>query len=115
MEKKIQRPYLFLFSVAFAFLVTDPFGLSPVGENDFRPVKNDIAPYEQVMESWHGDKKSRLSRGNLEFVNEIYGPESLEFDISGRGPYAGLADGRIVRWLGEDIGWETFALVTHNW
>ncbi|XP_009630288.1 protein STRICTOSIDINE SYNTHASE-LIKE 13 [Nicotiana tomentosiformis] len=115
MEKKIQRPYLFLFSVAFAFLVTDPFGLSPVGENDFRPVKNDIAPYEQVIESWHGDKKSRLSLGNLEFVNEIYGPESLEFDISGRGPYAGLADGRIVRWLGEDIGWETFALVTHNW
>ncbi|KAF3656233.1 Protein STRICTOSIDINE SYNTHASE-LIKE 13 [Capsicum annuum] len=124
MEKRIQlirsqivsqRPHLFLLSLAFAFLVTDPFGLSPVGDSDFNPVRNDIAPYNQVMESWHGDKNNRLGVGNLEFVNEIYGPESLEFDTLGHGPYAGLADGRIVRWMGEDAGWETFALVTRNW
>ncbi|CAN4083486.1 unnamed protein product [Withania somnifera] len=124
MEKRIQlirsqivsqRPQLFLLSLAFAFLVADPFGLSPVGDNDFNPVKNDIAPYKQVMDSWHGDKNNRLSLGNLEFVNEIYGPESIEFDIFGHGPYAGLADGRIVRWMGKDYGWETFALVTANW
>ncbi|KAJ7947485.1 Strictosidine synthase [Quillaja saponaria] len=35
--------------------------------------------------------------------------------ISDRGPYTGLADGRVVRWMGEDVGWETFALVTTNW
>ncbi|XP_059291354.1 protein STRICTOSIDINE SYNTHASE-LIKE 13 [Lycium ferocissimum] len=124
MEKRIQlmrsqivsqRPHLFLLSLAFAFFVADPFSLSPVGDNDFKPVKNDIAPYKQVMESWRGDKNNRLGLGNLEFVNEIYGPESLEFDNLGRGPYAGLADGRIVRWMGEDAGWETFALVTRNW
>jgi len=33
----------------------------------------------------------------------------------GRGPYTGLADGRIVRWMGASVGWETFALVTTNW
>lgn len=93
----------------------DPLQLSPVGGHDFRPVKNDIASYQKVMESWPRDNRSRLGLGNLEFKDEIFGPESLEFDIWGRGPYAGLADGRIVRWIGEDAGWETFALVTSNW
>ncbi|KAF6175585.1 hypothetical protein GIB67_000883 [Kingdonia uniflora] len=51
----------------------------------------------------------------LVFVDEVYGPESLEFDLMGRGPYTGLADGRVVRWMGENAGWETFALVTPNW
>ncbi|MCD9641792.1 Protein STRICTOSIDINE SYNTHASE-LIKE 13, partial [Datura stramonium] len=92
-----------------------PFVLSPVGDNDFKPMKNDITPYKQVMDSWHRDKNNRLGLGNLEFVNEIYGPESLEFDILGNGPYAVLADGRIVRWMGEDASWETFAFFTPNW
>ncbi|KAG6741334.1 hypothetical protein POTOM_054567 [Populus tomentosa] len=56
-----------------------------------------------------------IRSGNLEFVDEDFGPESLEFDSLGRGPYAGLADGRVVRWMGQDVGWETFALVTTNW
>ncbi|KAJ6377763.1 hypothetical protein OIU78_028060 [Salix suchowensis] len=64
---------------------------------------------------WPRDNKSRLGSGNLEFVDEVFGPESLEFDSLGRGPYAGLADGRVVRWMGEDVGWETFALVSTNW
>ncbi|KAJ6690949.1 STRICTOSIDINE SYNTHASE-RELATED [Salix koriyanagi] len=67
------------------------------------------------MENWPRDNRSRLGSGNLEFVDEVFGPESLEFDSLGRGPYAGLADGRVVRWMGEDVGWETFALVTSNW
>ncbi|KAI3470146.1 hypothetical protein Pfo_026809 [Paulownia fortunei] len=111
----LQHPYLLLFVLALSFIVMDPFELSPVGGHDFRPVKNDIAPYQQVMKSWPWDNQSRLGLGNLEFEDEIFGPESLEFDTWGRGPYAGLADGRIVRWMGKDAGWETFALVSHNW
>lgn len=111
----LQHPYLFLFVLVFSFIVMDPFELSPVGGIDFRPVKNDIAPYKQVMESWPWDNQSRLGLGNLEFKDQIFGPESLEFDASGHGPYAGLADGRIVRWMGEHVGWETFALVSSNW
>ncbi|CBI36701.3 unnamed protein product, partial [Vitis vinifera] len=67
------------------------------------------------MEDWPRDNRSRLGQGKLEFVDEVFGPESLEFDIFGRGPYTGLADGRIVRWMGDSVGWETFALVTPNW
>ncbi|KAK4424990.1 protein STRICTOSIDINE SYNTHASE-LIKE 13 [Sesamum alatum] len=110
-----QHPYIVIFVLVLSFIVMDPFELSPVGGHDFRPVKNDIAPYHQVMESWPWDNGSRLGLGNLEFKDEIFGPESLEFDALGRGPYAGLADGRVVRWMGEDEGWETFALVTNNW
>ncbi|KAH9727531.1 protein STRICTOSIDINE SYNTHASE-LIKE 13 [Citrus sinensis] len=67
------------------------------------------------MQSWPRDNLSRLVTGKLEFVDEVFGPESLEFDGLGRGPYTGLADGRIVRWMGENVGWETFAIVTSNW
>ncbi|EEF32892.1 strictosidine synthase, putative [Ricinus communis] len=89
--------------------------MGPLGRHDFRPVEHDVAPYKQVMENWPRDKEARLGTGKLEFVDEVFGPESLEFDSLGRGPYAGLADGRIVRWMGEAVGWETFAVVTTNW
>lgn len=89
--------------------------MSPVGGHDFRPVKNDIAPYNRVMANWPWDNLSRLGYAKLEFEDQVYGPESLEFDSLGRGPYAGLADGRIIRWMGEDEGWQTFALVTRTW
>ncbi|KAL6548799.1 Protein STRICTOSIDINE SYNTHASE-LIKE 13 [Orobanche gracilis] len=111
----LQHKYLLLFVLALSFIVMDPFELSPVGGHDFRPVKNDIASYDQVMGNWPWDNRSRLGLGSLEFEDEIFGPESLEFDVWGRGPYAGLADGRIVRWMREDAGWETFALVSPNW
>ncbi|XP_021291590.1 protein STRICTOSIDINE SYNTHASE-LIKE 13 [Herrania umbratica] len=123
MEKKgqnkdgtfLQHPFFLIIVLAFGFVMMDPFQLGPVGGLQFRPVKHDIAPYKEVMGNWPRDNKSRLGDGKLEFVDEVYGPESLEFDSLGRGPYAGLADGRIVRWMGEDIGWETFAIVTSNW
>ncbi|KAH6809216.1 Calcium-dependent phosphotriesterase superfamily protein [Perilla frutescens var. frutescens] len=111
----LQHPYILLFVLILSFIATDPFRLSPIAGRDFKPVKTDIAPFKQVMQSWPWDDKSRLGQGNLLFKNEIFGPESLEFDASGRGPYAGLADGRIVRWRGEGEGWETFALVSPKW
>ncbi|XP_010427557.1 PREDICTED: protein STRICTOSIDINE SYNTHASE-LIKE 8 [Camelina sativa] len=38
-----------------------------------------------------------------------YGPESLEFDLKGEGPYVGVTDGRILKWRGEELGWVEFA------
>ncbi|GFY82644.1 calcium-dependent phosphotriesterase superfamily protein [Actinidia rufa] len=114
-EHFLQHPFLLLFALAMGFVIMDPFHTSPVGGHEFRPVKHDIAPYKQVMENWPRDNMSRLGLGNLEFVDQVFGPESLEFDIQGCGPYTGLADGRVVRWMGEDGGWEIFALVTKNW
>lgn len=114
-EALLQHPCLLVVVLLLGFVIMDPFHLSPIGSHEFRPVKHDIAPYKHVMEDWPGDNRSRLGHGKLEFVDEVFGPESLEFDIFGRGPYTGLADGRIVRWMGDNTGWETFALVTANW
>ncbi|KAK8709530.1 hypothetical protein V6N13_060545 [Hibiscus sabdariffa] len=114
-EAFLQHPVLFFAVLVFGFVLMDPFEIGPVGGIDFRPVKHDIAPYKEVMGSWPRDNESRLGNGKLEFVDEVFGPESLEFDGFGHGPYTGLADGRVVRWMGESIGWETFAVVTSNW
>ncbi|KAL1191541.1 Protein STRICTOSIDINE SYNTHASE-LIKE 8 [Cardamine amara subsp. amara] len=39
----------------------------------------------------------------------VDGPESLEFDLQGEGPYVGVIDGRILKWRGEQLGWVDFA------
>ncbi|PWA78780.1 Six-bladed beta-propeller, TolB-like protein [Artemisia annua] len=114
-DGRLQHHLILLVAIVIGFVIMDPFDMSPVGGHDFQPVRNDIAPYDQVMESWPDDNLSRLGLGNLEFVDEVYGPESLEFDPLGNGPYTGLADGRVVKWAGKDRGWETFALVSQKW
>ncbi|GLT34884.1 hypothetical protein SLA2020_093750 [Shorea laevis] len=114
-ETLLQHPVFLLSVLVLGLVVMDPFQLGPVGGVGFQPVKHDIAPYKQVMESWPRDNGSRLVEGKLEFIDQVFGPESLEFDSLGCGPYAGLADGRVVRWMGKDVGWETFAIVTSNW
>ncbi|KAF6176773.1 hypothetical protein GIB67_020495 [Kingdonia uniflora] len=114
-EKLLQHPILLLMVLILGFIFMDPFHVGPLGGRDYRPVKHEVAPYDQVMGNWPRDNRSRLGSGKLVFVDEVYGPESLEFDLMGRGPYTGLADGRVVRWMGENAGWETFALVTPNW
>ncbi|WOL16867.1 hypothetical protein Cni_G25655 [Canna indica] len=108
-------PWLFFLALALALVYMDPFRWGPLGGRDYRPMKNNVASYDKVMEQWPRDHRSRLRFGRLEFVDEVFGPESLEFDVDGRGPYAGLADGRIVRWMGESLGWETFAFISPNW
>ena len=101
-EAFLKHPFVLTVVLAFGFVIMDPFRLGPVSKHEFRPVKHDIAPYKQVMRSWTRDNMSRLGLYvKSEFKNQVFGPESLEFDNLGRGPYTGLADGRIVRWMGE--------------
>ncbi|KAH7510994.1 hypothetical protein JRO89_XSUnG0228900 [Xanthoceras sorbifolium] len=114
-ETFLQHPFIVIVVLLLGFVIMDPLKMGPVGGHEFKPVKHDIAPYKQVMEGWPRDNHSRLGDGKLEFVDQVFGPESLEFDGLGRGPYTGLADGRIVRWMGQGVGWETFAIVTSNW
>ncbi|XP_010525477.1 PREDICTED: protein STRICTOSIDINE SYNTHASE-LIKE 1-like [Tarenaya hassleriana] len=42
------------------------------------------------------------------------GPESLDWDPQGEGPYVGVADGRILKWRGEVLGWSEFAVTSPN-
>jgi hypothetical protein len=114
-DGSVQYPNLFFAALALALVIADPFRLSSLAGIDFRPVKHELTPYREVMGSWPRDNASRLRQGRLEFVGEVFGPESIEFDSQGRGPYGGLADGRVVRWMGELAGWETFAVMNPDW
>ncbi|XP_050365406.1 protein STRICTOSIDINE SYNTHASE-LIKE 13 [Argentina anserina] len=111
----LQHPVVLFLVLVLGLVIVDPLQVGPLGGHEFKPVKHSIAPYNQVMERWPRDNLSRLGLGKLEFEDEVFGPESIEFDASGIGPYTGLADGRVVRWMGPNVGWETFALVTTNW
>lgn len=44
----------------------------------------------------------------------VAGPESLAFDCNGKGPYAGVSDGRILLWQGPQLGWTEFATTAPN-
>ncbi|RLN15505.1 protein STRICTOSIDINE SYNTHASE-LIKE 10-like [Panicum miliaceum] len=45
----------------------------------------------------------------LPLPNGVSGAESLAFDRRGQGPYAGVSDGRVLKWGGSALGWTTFA------
>ncbi|XP_002979343.2 protein STRICTOSIDINE SYNTHASE-LIKE 13 isoform X1 [Selaginella moellendorffii] len=86
----------------------------PLGGLKYYPVKHQIAPLKSVLPKWPSRNDSLLQFASIEFQDRLFGPESIEFDPQGNGPYTGLGDGRIVRWM-PDRGWETFALSSINW
>ncbi|KAK3166112.1 hypothetical protein QOZ80_1AG0041560 [Eleusine coracana subsp. coracana] len=45
----------------------------------------------------------------LPLPDGVTGAESLAFDVKGEGPYAGVSDGRVLKWGGSAVGWTTFA------
>jgi len=49
-----------------------------------------------------------IGDGDLELVplDGAAGPESVVFDRGGEGPYAGVSDGRVLRWRPEERRWE---------
>lgn len=53
------------------------------------------------------DPENLLQRAEIRFLNQIQGPESIVFDPKGRGPYTGVADGRVLFWDGAK--WVDFA------
>lgn len=58
--------------------------------------------------------KDHLHAAHLLHVTGAVGPESLVFDSLGDGPYTGVADGRILKWEGEERGWTQFAVTSSN-
>ncbi|KAM7257756.1 hypothetical protein ACFE04_013497 [Oxalis oulophora] len=47
-------------------------------------------------------------------VENAIGPETYAFDPNGDGPYTGVSDGRIVKWLEDEHRWIDFAVITKN-
>ncbi|CAI7766171.1 unnamed protein product [Closterium sp. NIES-53] len=88
------------------FLLADPLRLSPVAHLPFDPVVIDIAPPPPRSVR---DPLNRLADAEIMFEGEAFGPESLAWDLDGRGPYAGVGDGRVVRRTADGRAWETFA------
>ncbi|EEF48687.1 strictosidine synthase, putative [Ricinus communis] len=89
----------------------DPFKHSAISEfPDFKAFKVDLPDWSLVPNE--KDNDNLLQRSEIKFLNQIQGPESMAFDPLGRGPYTGIADGRIVFWDG--LKWIDFAYTSPN-
>lgn len=53
--------------------------------------------------------RDHLRSAEIMTVGGAVGPESIVFDPNGDGPYTGVADGRILKWQGNEGGWVDFA------
>lgn len=49
------------------------------------------------------DSENSLQKSTIMFKDQVQGPESVAFDPLGRGPYTGVADGRVLFWNGESF------------
>lgn len=66
-----------------------------------------VGPYIIGPESIEGSKNVLTMARTIPLP--VDGPESLDWDPRGEGPYVGVTDGRILKWSGEDLGWVQFA------
>jgi WD40 repeat protein len=55
------------------------------------------------------DLDNKLQSSRILLTPDFIGPESLAFDPHGRGPYTGVADGRIMLWNEQQKEWKEFA------
>ncbi|KAK7850286.1 protein STRICTOSIDINE SYNTHASE-LIKE 3 [Quercus suber] len=90
---------------------TDPLRHSAISDfPEFESYRVDMPPWSQVPTE--KDTQNLLQNSEIKFLNQVQGPESVAFDPLGRGPYAGVADGRVVFWNGQS--WIDFAYTSPN-
>ncbi|KDP42972.1 hypothetical protein JCGZ_23914 [Jatropha curcas] len=100
-----------LFLVLALYCGIDPFKHSAISDfPEFKAIKVDMPDWSLVPTD--KDKDNLLQRSEIKFLNQVQGPESIAFDPLGRGPYTGIADGRIVFWNGQK--WTDFAYTSSN-
>ncbi|KAH9322641.1 hypothetical protein KI387_017280 [Taxus chinensis] len=93
------------------YVATDPFGHSSIANfPDFEAYVVDAPLWSEIPVA--NDRENRLQKSEIKFLNQIQGPESLAFDPQGRGPYTGVADGRVMFWDGQQ--WSEFAHTSAN-
>ncbi|KAI3412463.1 Str_synth domain-containing protein [Psidium guajava] len=100
-----------IFLLVALYCGTDPFRHSALsGFPDFEAYKVDMPPWSEVPTE--RDSQNLLQRSEIKFLNQVQGPESIAFDPLGRGPYTGVADGRVLFWDGQ--AWSDFAYTSPN-
>jgi len=99
------------FLVFAIYCAIDPFSHSSISKfPDFKTYKIDMPPLSSLPKE--RDRQNLLQNSEIRFLNEVQGPESIAFDPQGRGPYTGVADGRILFWNG--TRWTDFAYTSNN-
>lgn len=99
------------FLVLALYCGLDPFNHSAISQfPDFEAHKVDFPPWSAIPST--KDPDNRLQKSEIRFLNQVQGPESIAFDPQGRGPYTGVADGRILFWNGDS--WTDFAYTSPN-
>lgn len=89
----------------------DPFRHSAIIDfPEFEAHMIEMPPWSDVPVE--RDHQNLLQKSEIKFLNQVQGPESMAFDPLGRGPYTGVADGRIVFWNGQT--WSDFAYTSPN-
>lgn len=100
-----------IFLVFVVYCALDPFNHSSISKfPDFETYKIDMPPLSSLPKE--RDRENLLQNSEIRFLNEVQGPESIAFDPQGRGPYTGVADGRILFWDG--TRWTDFAYTSNN-
>ncbi|KAJ7948112.1 putative Strictosidine synthase [Quillaja saponaria] len=100
-----------LFLLLALYCGLDPFKHSAISEfPDFETFEVEMPAWSQVPTE--KDTENLLQKSEIKFLNQIQGPESIAFDPLGRGPYTGVADGRILFW--NDHSWTDFAYTSPN-
>ncbi|KAJ7981258.1 putative Strictosidine synthase [Quillaja saponaria] len=103
--------FTLLFLLLALYCGLDPFKHSAISEfPDFQSYRLDMPAWSQVPTE--RDTENLLQKSEIKFLNQIQGPESIAFDPLGRGPYTGVADGRILFWNGQS--WTDFAYTSSN-
>ncbi|VFR03001.1 unnamed protein product [Cuscuta campestris] len=90
------------------YCAMDPFGHRTI--SDFVVHLVDQAPWSEHPPE--KDARDLLRKSEIKFLHQIQGPESIAFDPRGRGPYTGVADGRVLFWNGTQ--WIEFAVTSPN-
>lgn len=100
-----------LFLLGALYCGTDPLGHSPMVEfPGFETYAVEVPPAAEVPTA--RDTEEQLQKAEVRFMNQVQGPESIAFDPQGRGPYTGVADGRVLFWNGQS--WSDFAYTSPN-
>ncbi|KAL3626979.1 cohesin loading factor Ssl3 [Castilleja foliolosa] len=95
-----------IFLLLAVYCAVDPFDHSAMSQfPDFEAVKVQMPAWSEIPAD--RDHENLLQKSEIRFSNQVQGPESMTFDPMGRGPYTGVADGRIIFWDGHK--WNDFA------